>query len=179
MYPFNPLELLHIQNYLRLSMSIIISIWSAQIRSLWSLLLHIKWRNWFIVIIIIIIILIIMMMIMMIIEMMIAIRIAMMMMIGHVYDIEYDASLLRVSSSSSWSIIYKQLYEQNEKKLQMMVMSGELTSCHKHSLVVETRLNASYELKRMVRVMMLWLCVATSFVIYIVSTPASSPALSL
>jgi hypothetical protein len=53
------------------------------------------------------------------------------------------------------------LYEQNEKKLQMrMRMSGELTSCHRHGLVVEARLNASNveegegnELKRRVRVM--------------------------
>ena len=36
--------------------------------------------------------------------------------------------------------------EQNEKKLQMMMMmiSGELTSCHRHGLVVEARLNVSY-----------------------------------
>ena len=52
------------------------------------------------------------------------------------------------------------LYEQNEKKLQMMMrMSGELTSCHSHGLVVVARLNASYveinEWKRRVRVMLL------------------------
>ena len=37
-----------------------------------------------------------------------------------------------------------QLYEQNEKKLQMKMMNGELTFCHRHGLVVEARLNASY-----------------------------------
>ncbi len=81
-----------------LSININISIWSDQPRSSWSLLLHAKlvycddinFNNT---------------------VMMIAIRIAMMMMIGYVYDIDYDgwyhlhASLLRVrsSSSSSWS----------------------------------------------------------------------------
>ena len=91
---------------------------------------------------------------MMIIVMMIEIRIAIMTIIGYVYDIDYDwlyylhSSLLPVSSSrsssSSWSISYKQFYEQNEKKLHMMMMSGELTSCYRHGLVVEARLNASY-----------------------------------
>ena len=51
------------------------------------------------------------------------------------------------------------LQEQNEKKIQMMMMSGELISYHRYGLVVEARLNASYaeinEPKRRVRVMML------------------------
>ena len=41
----------------------------------------------------------------------------------------------------------------------MMMMSGELTSYHRHGLVVEARLNASYleidEMKRRVREVML------------------------
>ena len=113
--------------------------------------------SWLMMMIIVMMMMMIIAIMMMIIVMMIEIRIAIMTIIGHVYDIDYDwlyylhSSLLRVSSrsSSSWSISYKQLlYEQNEKKLQMMMMSGELTSWHRHGLVVEARLIASYEESR-------------------------------
>ena len=83
--------------------------------------------SWLMMMIIVMMMMIIAIM-MMIIVMMIEIRIAIMTIIGYVYDIDYDwlyhlhSSLLPVrSSSSSWSISYKQLYEQNENKLQAIV----------------------------------------------------------
>ena len=73
--------------------------------------------SWLMMMIIVMMMMIIAIM-MMIIVMMIEIRIAIMTIIGYVYDIDYDwlyhlhSSLLPVrSSSSSWSISYKQLYE--------------------------------------------------------------------
>ena len=77
MYHFTPLELLHIQSYQSASSFLSDQISPDNHDHCSSTL------NWFIVIIVIIIM-------MMIIVMMIALRITIMIMIGHVYDIEYD-----------------------------------------------------------------------------------------
>jgi len=83
MYHFTPLELLHIQSYHQLcfyqsASSFLSDQISPDNHDRCSSTL-----NWFIVIIVIIIM-------MMIIVMMIALRITIMIMIGHVYDIDYD-----------------------------------------------------------------------------------------
>ncbi len=75
----------------------------------------------------------------------------------HLWNSIYTVCMNLIRSQEQQLINYKQLHEQNEKKLQMI--SGELTSSQRHGLAVEARLNATYleinELKKRVRMMMM------------------------